>query len=122
LYGLYGCDFDGVVVIYVQVVSRFLLYWVCIEVGCILVIFDEIYYGGDVLFWGDVVCEVFEFARCCFVLIGILFCSDTVVILFVMYVEDGDGVWRSQVDYMYGYGDVLCDGVVWFVIFLVYLG
>lgn len=48
-------------------------------------VFDEIYYGGDVKIWGDVIWEVFGDVICCFVLMGILFCSDDSLILFVSY-------------------------------------
>lgn len=85
-------------------------------------IFDEVYYGGDVFSWGDVICDVYGFVKWCFLLFGILFCSDMVLIFFVEYYFDEFGVWVLCIDYNYGYGCVFVDGVVCFVLFYMYVG
>ncbi|GAA1362447.1 DEAD/DEAH box helicase [Arthrobacter rhombi] len=120
--GRHGADFIGVVVTYAQVASKPLLHRAKTEAARTLVILDEIHHGGDALSWGDGIREAFEPATRRLALTGTPFRSDTAAIPFVDYVEDAEGIRRSQADYTYGYGDALKDHVVRPVIFMAYSG
>ncbi|WP_323958743.1 ATP-dependent helicase [Arthrobacter sp. JZ12] len=120
--GRHGEGFIGVAVTYAQVASKPMLHRAKTEAAKTLVILDEIHHGGDALSWGDGIREAFEPATRRLALTGTPFRSDTAAIPFVEYVEDGDGIRRSQSDYTYGYGDALRDHVVRPVIFMAYSG
>lgn len=120
--GRAGSHFDGVAVTYAQVGSNPMVHASRTRLHRTLVILDEIHHAGDALSWGDGVREAFGEATRRLALTGTPFRSDTSPIPFVRYVEDEEGVKRSQADYTYGYGDALRDHVVRPVLFMSYSG
>ncbi len=120
--GKHGRGFMGVAVTYAQVASKAMLHRAKTEAARTLVILDEIHHGGDALSWGDGIREAFEPASRRLALTGTPFRSDTAAIPFVEYVEDREGIRRSQADYTYGYGEALRDHVVRPVMFMAYSG
>ncbi len=120
--GRAGSHFDGVAVTYAQVASNPMVHSARTRAYKTLVILDEIHHAGDALSWGDGVHEAFEDAVRRLALTGTPFRSDTSPIPFVRYVEDSQGIRRSQADYTYGYGDALRDRVVRPVLFMSYSG
>ena len=120
--GRAGSHFDGVAVTYAQVGSNPMVHASRTRLHRTLVILDEIHHAGDALSWGDGVREAFDEATRRLALTGTPFRSDTSPIPFVRYVEDEEGVKRSQADYTYGYGDALRDHVVRPVLFMSYSG
>ncbi len=87
-----------------------------------LVIFDEIHHAGDARSWGEAIEQAFCLATRRLALTGTPFRSDTNKIPFVRYLDTGDGVRRSEADYVYGYAEALRDQVVRPVVFLAYGG
>lgn len=120
--GRAGSHFDGVAVTYAQVGSNPMVHASRTRLHRTLVILDEIHHAGDALSWGDGVREAFGEATRRLALTGTPFRSDTSPIPFVRYVEDEEGVKRSQADYTYSYGDALRDHVVRPVLFMSYSG
>lgn len=120
--GRAGSHFDGVAVTYAQVGANPAVHEMRTRDYRTLVILDEIHHAGDSLSWGDGVRQAFGDATRRLALTGTPFRSDTSPIPFVRYVEDADGIRRSQADYSYGYGDALRDMVVRPVLFMSYSG
>lgn len=120
--GRAGSHFDGVAVTYAQVGANPAVHEMRTHDYRTLVILDEIHHAGDSLSWGDGVRQAFGDATRRLALTGTPFRSDTSPIPFVRYVEDADGIRRSQADYSYGYGDALRDMVVRPVLFMSYSG
>ena len=120
--GRAGSHFDGVAVTYAQVGANPAVHEIRTRDYRTLVILDEIHHAGDSLSWGDGVRQAFGDATRRLALTGTPFRSDTSPIPFVRYVEDADGIRRSQADYSYGYGDALRDMVVRPVLFMSYSG
>lgn len=120
--GRAGSHFDGVAVTYAQVGANPTVHEMRTRDYRTLVILDEIHHAGDSLSWGDGVRQAFGDATRRLALTGTPFRSDTSPIPFVRYVEDADGIRRSQADYSYGYGDALRDMVVRPVLFMSYSG
>lgn len=120
--GMAGSHYDGVAVTYAQVASNPAVHSARTRAHRTLIILDEIHHAGDSLSWGDGISEAFKDATRRLNLTGTPFRSDTSPIPFVRYVEDKDGIRRSQADYTYGYGDALRDGVVRPVLFMSYSG
>ncbi|PID98026.1 MAG: hypothetical protein CSA82_01480, partial [Actinobacteria bacterium] len=120
--GMAGSHYDGVAVTYAQVASNPGVHSARTRAYHTLVILDEIHHAGDALSWGDGIREAFTDATRRLSLTGTPFRSDTSPIPFVRYVEDSEGIRRSQADYTYGYGDALRDGVVRPVMFMSYSG
>lgn len=120
--GRAGSHFDGVAVTYAQVGANPAVHGMRTRDYRTLVILDEIHHAGDSLSWGDGVRQAFGDATRRLALTGTPFRSDTSPIPFVRYVEDADGIRRSQADYSYGYGDALRDMVVRPVLFMSYSG
>lgn len=120
--GRAGSHFDGVAVTYAQVGANPAVHEMRTRDYRTLVILDEIHHAGDSLSWGDGVRQAFGEATRRLALTGTPFRSDTSPIPFVRYVEDADGIRRSQADYSYGYGDALRDMVVRPVLFMSYSG
>lgn len=120
--GRAGSHFDGVAVTYAQVGANPAVHEMRTRDYRTLVILDEIHHAGDSLSWGDGVCQAFGDATRRLALTGTPFRSDTSPIPFVRYVEDADGIRRSQADYSYGYGNALRDMVVRPVLFMSYSG
>ena len=116
--GRAGSHFDGVAVTYAQVGANPAVHEMRTRDYRTLVILDEIHHAGDSLSWGDGVRQAFGDATRRLALTGTPFRSDTSPIPFVRYVEDADGIRRSQADYSYGYGDALRDMVVRPVLFM----
>lgn len=120
--GRAGSHFDGVAVTYAQVGANPAVHEMRTRDYRTLVILDEIHHAGDSLSWGDGVRQAFGDATRRLALTGTPFRSDTSPIPFVRYVEDADGIRRSQADYSYGYGNALRDMVVRPVLFMSYSG
>ena len=120
--GRAGSHFDGVAVTYAQVGANPAVHEMRTRDYRTLVILDEIHHAGDSLSWGDGVRQAFGDATRRLALTGTPFRSDTSPIPFVRYVEDVDGIRRSQADYSYGYGNALRDMVVRPVLFMSYSG
>lgn len=120
--GCAGSHFDGVAVTYAQVGANPAVHEMRTRDYRTLVILDEIHHAGDSLSWGDGVRQAFGDATRRLALTGTPFRSDTSPIPFVRYVEDADGIRRSQADYSYGYGNALRDMVVRPVLFMSYSG
>lgn len=120
--GRAGSHFDGVAVTYAQVGANPAVHEMRTRDYRTLVILDEIHHAGDSLSWGDGVRQAFGDATRRLALTGTPFRSDTSPIPFVRYVEDADGIRRSQADYSYGYGNALQDMVVRPVLFMSYSG
>lgn len=120
--GMAGSHYDGVAVTYAQVASNPAVHSARTRAHRTLIILDEIHHAGDSLSWGDGISEAFKDATRRLNLTGTPFRSDTSPIPFVRYVEDEEGIRRSQADYTYGYGDALRDGVVRPVLFMSYSG
>lgn len=120
--GMAGSHFDGVAVTYAQVGSNPTVHAARTRAYRTLVIMDEIHHAGDSLSWGDGIREAFTDATRRLSLTGTPFRSDTSPIPFVRYLEDEEGIRRSQADYTYGYGDALRDSVVRPVLFMSYSG
>lgn len=120
--GRAGSHFDGVAVTYAQVGANPAVHEMRTRDYRTLVILDEIHHAGDSLSWGDGVRQAFGDATRRLALTGTPFRSDTSPIPFVRYVEDADGIRRSQADYSYGYGNALRDKVVRPVLFMSYSG
>lgn len=120
--GRAGSHFDGVAVTYAQVGANPAVHEMRTRDYRTLVILDEIHHAGDSLSWGDGVRQAFGDATRRLTLTGTPFRSDTSPIPFVRYVEDADGIRRSQADYSYGYGNALRDMVVRPVLFMSYSG
>lgn len=120
--GMAGSHYDGVAVTYAQVASNPAVHSARTRSHRTLIILDEIHHAGDSLSWGDGISEAFKDATRRLNLTGTPFRSDTSPIPFVRYVEDDEGIRRSQADYTYGYGDALRDGVVRPVLFMSYSG
>ena len=120
--GMAGSHYDGVAVTYAQVASNPAVHSARTRAHRTLIILDEIHHAGDSLSWGDGISEAFTDATRRLSLTGTPFRSDTSPIPFVRYVEDEEGIRRSQADYTYGYGDALRDSVVRPVLFMSYSG
>lgn len=117
-----GSFFDGVCLTYAQVAMNPELHQRRTNTRPTLVILDEIHHGGDAKSWGDGIRVAFQGAARRLCLTGTPFRSDDSTIPFVQYEPDGEGVYRSQADYTYGYAEALRDAVVRPVIFMSYSG
>lgn len=117
-----GRRYHGVAVTYAQVAADPSLHRRMTESDPTLVILDEVHHGGDALSWGDAIREAFTPATRRLSLTGTPFRSDDAQIPFVDYLPREDGAMVSAVDYRYGYGRALADGVVRPVVFLTYGG
>jgi superfamily II DNA or RNA helicase len=116
-------DLRGYVTTYAQVAAKPALHAARTSGKRSLVILDEVHHAGDGLSWGDAVADAFELAARRLCLTGTPFRTrPDERIPFVRYAEDGDGGWRSEADFGYGYRDALRDGVVRPVVFAAYTG
>ncbi len=117
-----GASFNGACVTYAQVARAPMFHRHRTSYRSTLVILDEVHHGGDALSWGDAIKVAFDPAKHRLSLTGTPFRSDTAAIPFVTYEPDGDGVYRSKADYVYGYAEALRDFVVRPVMFMSYSG
>lgn len=101
-----GSDFHGSVVTYQQVTSTPDLHRMASSWNRTLVIFDEIHHAGEERDWGDKLRQAFEHATRRLLLTGTPWRSDNNPIPWADY-HDG----RVQVDFDYGYGRAVKDGV-----------
>ena len=116
-------DLLGYVTTYAQVAAKPALHAARATNRRTLVILDEVHHAGDGLSWGDAVATAFEGAARRLCLTGTPFRTrPDERIPFVRYDEDGEGGYRSNADYTYGYREALRDGVVRPVVFAAYTG
>lgn len=116
-------DLRGYVTTYAQVAAKPALHAARTAARRTLVILDEVHHAGDGLSWGDAVAMAFERAIRRLCLTGTPFRTRVDErIPFVRYEPAGDGGWRSDADFVYGYRDALRDGVVRPVVFAAYTG
>ncbi len=116
-------DLRGYVTTYAQVAAKPALHAARTAAKRSLVILDEVHHAGDGLSWGDAVATAFERAGRRLCLTGTPFRTrPDERIPFVRYEADGEGGWRSEADFSYGYRDALRDGVVRPVVFAAYTG
>jgi superfamily II DNA or RNA helicase len=116
-------DLRGYVTTYAQVAAKPALHAARTAAKRSLVILDEVHHAGDGLSWGDAVATAFELAGRRLCLTGTPFRTrPDERIPFVRYEADGEGGWRSEADFSYGYRDALRDRVVRPVVFAAYTG
>jgi superfamily II DNA or RNA helicase len=116
-------DLMGYVTTYAQVAAKPALHAARATNRRSLVILDEVHHAGDGLSWGEAVGTAFEGAARRLCLTGTPFRTrPDERIPFVHYLEDGEGGYRSNADYTYGYREALRDGVVRPVVFAAYTG
>lgn len=102
-----GRDFHGSILTYQQLAEQPSLQRMHTSNVSTLVIFDEIHHAGDQRDWGDKVREAFEHATRRLLLTGTPWRSDNNAIPWANYDDNG----RVIVDFDYGYGAAVRDGV-----------
>jgi superfamily II DNA or RNA helicase len=118
--GAVASDYHGIAVTYQQIASNADIH----RMHCrrrTLVIFDEVHHAGDDQSWGNAIQEAFEQAPHRLLLSGTPFRGDG-RIPYVVYADDGTGVFKSVADFSYGYGTALRDDVCRPVLFPSYQG